>query len=88
MKALKKHESGAPWENNMPAESLDLASATDEMNDLEVVALVQMRVGPLGARHNFAVKFHRNTVSLHAKLVNKFGQGSRLSASFRLAIHE
>jgi hypothetical protein len=49
-------------------------SATDEMDDLQLVAVAQSGLGPLPTGDDLAVQFNRYTVGLHAELLDERAQ--------------
>ena len=51
-------------------------SSADKMHDLEPVAVVQLRVWPLIARHDRAVELDGDPVRLHSEVIDQRGQGA------------
>jgi hypothetical protein len=49
------------------------------MHHLQAVAIGQGSAGPLVARHDLAIAFHRDTILLHFQLGDEFAQHERLS---------
>jgi hypothetical protein len=42
------------------------APATDEVDDLQVIALVKFRIAPAVSRHNVTIQFHGHAIGFHA----------------------
>jgi len=51
-----------------------LASA-DEVNDLQMIAIVEGCFRPLRAGDDLAIEFDRDSISFHAKLLDELGEG-------------
>ena len=47
-------------------------TASDRADDLQLVAIMQSRVGELAARHDLAVAFDRQALASEAELVDQF----------------
>ena len=54
--------------------SARMRPAADKMNDLQSIAIVQLRLVPLCTGHNFAIEFNRHAISLHSQLLDELGQ--------------
>ena len=65
-----------------------IGSASDEVNDLKAIAVMQLGFGPLRARHDFAIQFDGHAISLHPKFLDELSHGGWLAAGFRFAIDE
>jgi hypothetical protein len=58
------------------------------VNNLQAIAILQNRLAPLGARHDFAVAFDSNAIAFHTKLLDQVGQRYRFPEAFRFTIDE
>ena len=65
-----------------------MSSSADKVNDLQPVTITELRLGPLGLRHDFAVQLDRNPISLHAEMVNEFSQRNGFGVVLAFAINE
>ena len=51
--------------------------ATHEVDDLQLIAVVKSRLGPLIAGSDLTIEFHRHPVGFHAQLLDQCSQGER-----------
>src|SRR5271166_930807 len=58
------------------------------MHDLEAVTVVELGTGPLRARDNLAIEFHRDAVALHAELLDQLGQPQGVRKFLLFAVDE
>jgi hypothetical protein len=65
-----------------------MRATTDEVDDLETVAVLQLGAFPMRARHDLAIEFDGHAISLHSELLDELGQRGRVGTGFRFAIYE
>jgi hypothetical protein len=58
------------------------------MHNLQTIVLLQSRLRPLRASHDFAIKLYRNAISLHAQSLDKLGDAEGFVESLLFTIDE
>jgi hypothetical protein len=87
-KATRKTQRCCASGKQKAAISEKIRSAAYEMHDLQSVTIMQLSIGPLRTRHDFAIQFDGHAITLHPESPDEFGQRAWFCTNFRFAIHE
>jgi hypothetical protein len=61
-------------------------ASTDELDDLQVIAIAEAGLGPLLARDDVAIQFYRHAIGFHTQLFEQSGEREWCGKIARLTV--